>query len=87
MDNLAALLPCRQVSDARNPVRHLIENLFHLPGTGPRTTELCCSSFLHSRSVQPDMGTYLAQSVEHETLNLRVVGSSLTLGANVNFHV
>ena len=27
----------------------------------------------------------LAQSVEHETLNLRVVGSSPTLGAMVNF--
>ena len=28
----------------------------------------------------------LAQSVEHETLNLRVVGSSPTLGASVNFN-
>ncbi len=28
----------------------------------------------------------LAQSVEHETLNLRVVGSSPTLGANVLQH-
>ena len=29
-----------------------------------------------------DMVARLAQSVEHETLNLRVVGSSPTLGAN-----
>ena len=29
-------------------------------------------------------GARLAQSVEHETLNLRVVGSSPTLGALLN---
>ncbi len=29
----------------------------------------------------------LAQSVEHETLNLRVVGSSPTLGARVFFFI
>ena len=29
----------------------------------------------------------LAQSVEHETLNLRVVGSSPTLGANFFFFI
>ena len=31
--------------------------------------------------VPPDTSARLAQSVEHETLNLRVVGSSPTLGA------
>ena len=29
----------------------------------------------------------LAQSVEHETLNLRVVGSSPTLGDTILFHI
>ena len=29
---------------------------------------------------------WIAQSVEHETLNLRVVGSSPTLGANASSH-
>ena len=32
--------------------------------------------------VSQDLTARLAQSVEHETLNLRVVGSSPTLGAN-----
>ena len=32
---------------------------------------------------RPNIDARLAQSVEHETLNLRVVGSSPTLGANL----
>ena len=31
--------------------------------------------------LRPNIDARLAQSVEHETLNLRVVGSSPTLGA------
>ena len=37
-----------------------------------------CPTIFH----QPPVSARLAQSVEHETLNLRVVGSSPTLGAN-----
>ena len=39
--------------------------------------------FNYANFPECDDSARLAQSVEHETLNLRVVGSSPTLGANV----
>ena len=39
--------------------------------------------FFAKKVFSSDMKARLAQSVEHETLNLRVVGSSPTLGAQI----
>ena len=56
-----------------------------LPAQIPCLPQKCYSGFTHqTRHLQT---ARLAQSVEHETLNLRVVGSSPTLGASFSCHI
>ena len=55
---------------------HILMDPVH--GPGPRRGSMDQGSMFCTFPLQP---ARLAQSVEHETLNLRVVGSSPTLGA------
>ena len=47
----------------------------------PTFSDLFQSVFVRNKTCFFELVARLAQSVEHETLNLRVVGSSPTLGA------
>ncbi|KAL1115782.1 hypothetical protein AAG570_006072 [Ranatra chinensis] len=57
-------------------LRHRHASSRQVPGT-----TACCHVVMRSSCVQKPLAR--TQSVEHETLNLRVVGSSPTLGANI----
>ncbi|KAK9969911.1 hypothetical protein ABG768_028079 [Culter alburnus] len=57
---------------------------FPLPNVRLRSTHVISALIKTATSPQPSSATArLAQSVEHETLNLRVVGSSPTLGVSI----